>query len=100
MKQQKGPENENERGEEPTEPRKPNCEEEKEESVVELRRPGISPKPVPAPRHFFLRPTGKMANGTEPKAEESELSNFWARRSKSSSAFPIQPPEAVEVENE
>ena len=54
--------NENERGEESTEPRKPNSEEDKEESVVELRRPGISPKPVPAPRHFFLRPTGKVAS--------------------------------------
>merc|ERR1719242_2246619 len=41
-----------------------------------------------------------MANGTEPKEEESELSNFWARRSKSSSAVPIQPPEPVELENE
>ena len=34
-----------------------------EVEAVELRRPGISPKPVPAPRHFFLRPTSKVANG-------------------------------------
>merc|ERR1719323_302912 len=62
------------------------------EEVVELRRSdrsGISPKPVPAPRHFFLRPTSKVANnGIESADEESELSNLWARRSKSTSAVP------------
>ena len=50
-------ENEKEREEKPAEARK------EEEESVELRRPGISPKPVPAPRHFFLRPTGKVVNG-------------------------------------
>ena len=50
MGQEKDVENEKER-------------EEKANFEVELRRPGISPKPVPAPRHFFLRPTGKVANG-------------------------------------
>ena len=50
MRQEKDVENEKER-------------EEKANFEVELRRPGISPKPVPAPRHFFLRPTGKVANG-------------------------------------
>ena len=110
---------------------------EEKEEVVELRRSdrsGISPKPVPAPRHFFLRPASKVANngeglvmsnspwlqfrphvqdssdlssrahcptigqqpsqylhlvtGIESAEEESELSNLWARRSKSTSAVP------------
>ena len=52
MKQQKDLENENERREDKEEP-------------VELRRAGISPKPVPAPRHFFLRPTGKVTGNGE-----------------------------------
>ena len=59
---QKDSENENERKENGSSQEKPPFEEDQEEAV-ELRKPGISPKPVPAPRHFFLRPTGKMANG-------------------------------------
>ena len=41
---------------------------EEKEEMAELRRSdrsGISPKPVPAPRHFFLRPTSKVANNGE-----------------------------------
>ena len=125
---------------------------EEKEEVVELRRSdrsGISPKPVPAPRHFFLRPASKVANngeglvmsnspwlqfrrhvqdcsdlslrlpcptigqqpsqylhlvaGIEPAEEESELSNLWARRSKSTSAVPpsiTPPPAPIESEKD
>ena len=45
--------------------------------VVSPKKPAVSAKPVPAPRHFFLKPLND-----EPK-KESELENVFARRSRS-----------------
>ena len=55
------------------------------------KKPEISPKPVPAPRTFFLpRPkpeavggTGSGITGTSSKEQENELLNVFARRSTS-----------------
>ena len=51
----------------------------------ENKRPQVSPKPVPAPRHFFLKPVSSPPSppGQSIKPEENELENVFARRSKS-----------------
>ena len=55
----------------------------------EARKPGVSPKPVPAPRHFFLRkPSVTKPPGDVPEEPVSELSNVWARRSRSVATLP------------
>ena len=55
----------------------------------EARKPGVSPKPVPAPRHFFLRkPSVTKPPGDVPAEPVSELSNVWARRSRSVATLP------------
>lgn len=54
----------------------------------EVRKPEISPKPVPAPRHFFLRKTshsGFLGNSQVSEFHNSELSSAWARKSQSAS---------------
>ena len=58
-----------------------------------VKKPTISPKPVPAPRHFFLKPVsseGGVDNelSTTPRSpDHSELENVFAKRSKSIRSF-------------
>lgn len=46
--------------------------------ILGPKKPQVSPKPVPAPRHFFLKPSG-----LEEPGKENELENVFAKRSKS-----------------
>ena len=64
----------------------------------EARKPGVSPKPVPAPRHFFLRkPSVTKPPGDVPAEPVSELSNVWARRSRSAATLPSKEKEEEKV---
>jgi hypothetical protein len=75
--------------------------------VNETKKPEISPKPVPAPRHFFLKkPTGTNQNDDPIPAvkqedkEKTELNNVFARRSKSSTVLGLDKVEKLDdVEN-
>jgi len=62
--------------------------------VNETKKPEISPKPVPAPRHFFLKKSTATNQNDDPTGnikpdggEKTELSNVFARRSKSSTVL-------------
>ena len=58
-----------------------------------VKKPTISPKPVPAPRHFFLKPVSSEGGvdtelSTTPQSpDHSELENVFAKRSKSIRSF-------------
>lgn len=75
--------------------------------VNETKKPEISPKPVPAPRHFFLKKSTGSNQNDDPvlnvrpsESEKTELSNVFARRSKSSMVLGIDKVEKLnDVEN-
>jgi len=62
--------------------------------LTETKKPEISPKPVPAPRHFFLKKTSTVNQNDDPNrspkledGETTELINVFARRSKSTTVL-------------
>jgi len=62
--------------------------------VNETKKPEISPKPVPAPRHFFLKKSSGVNQNDDPtkssKEEDgktTELTKMFSRRSKSSTVL-------------
>jgi len=69
---------------------------------IETKKPEISPKPVPAPRHFFLKKTCAMnqiedcnKSAKSDNQDATELINVFAKRSKSSTVLGAAPTEKV-----
>lgn len=76
--------------------------------LIETKKPEISPKPVPAPRHFFLKKTSTVNQNDDPnrspkleEGETTELINVFARRSKSTTVLGLDQVEKMsDAENE
>jgi len=71
----------------------------------ETKKPEISPKPVPAPRHFFLKKSSAINQDDDrskklEEVETVELKNVFSRRSKSTAVLGLESGKSSNDENQ